>query len=149
MSVYLDHNATSPLQPEIFEAMLPFLQNPAGNPSGPHSDARIARAALIAGGDQENRQRGGSGNATAIVVPGKAAPIPRLEMGHKQHYLLGLRDRFEARLADIPRSKVFSRAVPRLLNTVFFGLPYRGGETATTGRQPAGRKPSGSGIERV
>lgn len=46
MSVYLDHNATSPMHPQIVEAMLPFLQNPTGNPSSLHSYGRMARSAI-------------------------------------------------------------------------------------------------------
>ncbi len=44
--VYLDHAATTPLRPEAFEAMRPWLTERAGNPSGGHSAARAARAAI-------------------------------------------------------------------------------------------------------
>lgn len=44
--VYLDHAATSPLRPEVFEAMKPWLLGHYGNPSGGHSVARTARRAL-------------------------------------------------------------------------------------------------------
>ncbi|MFM9028303.1 MAG: aminotransferase class V-fold PLP-dependent enzyme, partial [Bacteroidota bacterium] len=33
MTVYLDHNATTPLLPEVLEAMLPFFRNEFGNAS--------------------------------------------------------------------------------------------------------------------
>ena len=46
MPVYLDHNATSPMAPEVVEAMLPFLQQPTGNPSSLHSYGRMARSAV-------------------------------------------------------------------------------------------------------
>ena len=46
MAVYLDHNATSPMHPEVVEAMLPFMRNPPGNPSSLHSYGRMARSAL-------------------------------------------------------------------------------------------------------
>jgi cysteine desulfurase len=46
MSIYLDHNATSPMHPEVIEAMMPFLQNPVGNPSSLHSFGRMARSAV-------------------------------------------------------------------------------------------------------
>ena len=46
MQVYLDHNATSPMHPQVVEAMLPFLQNPTGNPSSLHSFGRMARSAV-------------------------------------------------------------------------------------------------------
>ena len=36
LPVYLDHNASTPILPEVFDAMLPFLQTHHGNPSSPH-----------------------------------------------------------------------------------------------------------------
>jgi cysteine desulfurase len=44
--VYLDNAATTPLRPEALEAMLPFLTDRFGNPSGGHRVARAARLAL-------------------------------------------------------------------------------------------------------
>ncbi|HEX2191891.1 MAG TPA: cysteine desulfurase family protein [Acidimicrobiales bacterium] len=46
MTAYLDHAATTPMHPEAVEAMLPFLTDRFGNPSGSHSVAREARKAL-------------------------------------------------------------------------------------------------------
>ncbi|MHB8437574.1 MAG: cysteine desulfurase family protein [Acidimicrobiales bacterium] len=43
---YLDHAATSPLRPEALAAMLPYLTQHFGNPSGGHAAARQAAAAL-------------------------------------------------------------------------------------------------------
>ncbi len=34
--VYLDYNATTPVAPEVAEAMLPFLHAQFGNPSSSH-----------------------------------------------------------------------------------------------------------------
>ncbi|HUE30545.1 MAG TPA: cysteine desulfurase family protein [Verrucomicrobiae bacterium] len=45
MRIYLDHNATAPLRPEVREAMLPFLGPPA-NPSSAHREGARARSAL-------------------------------------------------------------------------------------------------------
>lgn len=44
--VYLDHNATTPVDERVVEAMLPWLQTGFGNPSSVHSSGRQARAAL-------------------------------------------------------------------------------------------------------
>src|SRR4029079_10781584 len=45
--VYLDHAATSPVRPEVLEAMLPFLGRASfGNPSSSHRFGRAARAGL-------------------------------------------------------------------------------------------------------
>ncbi|HEY7136041.1 MAG TPA: cysteine desulfurase family protein [Acidimicrobiia bacterium] len=44
--VYLDHAATTPLRPGVVSAMLPFLTEHFGNPSGAHAVARAAKNAL-------------------------------------------------------------------------------------------------------
>ena len=46
MGAYLDHAATTPLRPEALAAMMPFLTERFGNPSGSHSVARAARRAV-------------------------------------------------------------------------------------------------------
>jgi len=55
--IYLDHNASTPLLPEVVQVMLPFLKNHFGNPSSSHpygqtgkkaiEDARLQLAALL------------------------------------------------------------------------------------------------------
>lgn len=44
--VYLDHNATTPLEPRVVEAMLPFLKGFYGNPSALYRLGRLARDAV-------------------------------------------------------------------------------------------------------
>jgi cysteine desulfurase len=44
--VYLDYNATTPLDPDVREAMRPFLGEVFGNPSSVHKEGRRARALL-------------------------------------------------------------------------------------------------------
>jgi cysteine desulfurase len=46
MTVYLDHAATTPMRPEVLEAMLPLLTSEFGNPSSAHAPGRRARMAL-------------------------------------------------------------------------------------------------------
>src|SRR5438445_347878 len=46
VTAYLDHAATTPMRPEATAAMLPFLSDRFGNPSGVHSVARAARQAV-------------------------------------------------------------------------------------------------------
>jgi cysteine desulfurase len=46
MPAYLDNAATTPMHPEAVEAMLPWLTERFGNPSGAHAVAREARAAI-------------------------------------------------------------------------------------------------------
>jgi cysteine desulfurase len=45
-SIYFDYNATTPLDPGVREAMLPFLDEVWGNPSSVHHIGRRARALL-------------------------------------------------------------------------------------------------------
>lgn len=44
--VYLDHNATTPIHPEVYEAMKPFFQNQFGNSSSIHWAGREVRKYL-------------------------------------------------------------------------------------------------------
>jgi cysteine desulfurase len=44
--VYFDHNATTPVEPEVLEAMLPFLVGEYGNASSIHTFGQKARAAV-------------------------------------------------------------------------------------------------------
>ncbi len=44
--IYLDANATTPLPPEVLEAMLPWLRDGFANPSGSYAAAKLARRAI-------------------------------------------------------------------------------------------------------
>lgn len=44
--VYLDHNATTPLDERVLEAMLPFLKSFYGNPSALYRIGRLSRSAI-------------------------------------------------------------------------------------------------------
>lgn len=50
--VYLDHNATTPLLPEVVDAMLPYLREHFGNPSSGHVYGARARAAVARAREQ-------------------------------------------------------------------------------------------------
>jgi cysteine desulfurase len=50
--IYLDHAATTPMRPEVWEAMRPYLQERFGNPSSLHRWGREARGAI-----EESRER--------------------------------------------------------------------------------------------
>ncbi len=44
--IYLDNNATTPVAPEVLDAMLPFLKDSFGNPSSAYAIGRAARKAV-------------------------------------------------------------------------------------------------------
>ncbi len=44
--IYLDYNATTPIDPRVAEAMGPFLTGGYGNPSSIHAEGRMAKSAL-------------------------------------------------------------------------------------------------------
>ncbi len=46
MSVYFDNAATTPLAPEVLDAMLPFMKEYFGNPSSIHSHGRKTKSAI-------------------------------------------------------------------------------------------------------
>lgn len=86
MTVYLDHNATSPIDPEVLEAMLPFLRDARGNPSSRHAPGRAAREAVERAREQVARLAGsraeevvftsGGTEANNLAIKGAAATLP-------------------------------------------------------------------------
>ncbi|MDA8353423.1 MAG: cysteine desulfurase family protein [Firmicutes bacterium] len=52
MAIYLDHAATTPVHPEVKEAMLPYLEQQFGNPSSIHGFGREIRNAVDRARDQ-------------------------------------------------------------------------------------------------
>src|ERR1035438_4650074 len=50
--IYLDHNATTPLDPEVFEAMRPWFTERFGNASAAYALGHLADGALVAARDQ-------------------------------------------------------------------------------------------------
>jgi cysteine desulfurase len=85
--IYLDHNATTSLLPEVVDAMLPYLREHFGNPSSRHiygrrahdaiERARCAVAALIGGHADEIIFTSGGTEANNLAIRGTAARSPR------------------------------------------------------------------------
>ena len=69
LMLYLDHAATTPMRPEVSEAMAPYLGDRFGNPSGIHAKARRAKNSI-----EEARERIalsiGAANPLEIVFTG-------------------------------------------------------------------------------
>jgi cysteine desulfurase len=85
--IYLDHNATTPVHPEVLDAMLPYLREHHGNPSSAHAYGRTARAAvdraraqvaaLIGAAADEVVFTAGGTEATNLALHGVLAGAPR------------------------------------------------------------------------
>jgi cysteine desulfurase len=85
--VYLDYNATTPLLPEVVDAMLPYLREHFGNPSSGHVYGRRTRdaielarsdvAALIACDGSEIIFTSGGTEANNLAIRGTTACSPR------------------------------------------------------------------------
>ncbi len=56
--IYLDYNATTPIDPAVVEAMLPYLSTHFGNPSSSHSYGQVAHQAIDAARAQVARLLG-------------------------------------------------------------------------------------------
>jgi cysteine desulfurase len=84
--VYFDHNATTPLDPRVLDAMLPYLSGQFGNASSRHEYGRAARAALDEARQQVAAAVGahptevvftsGGTEANNLFVKGAAACLP-------------------------------------------------------------------------
>jgi cysteine desulfurase len=61
---YLDHNATTPLDPAVLAAMLPWLESQFGNASSRHEYGRAARRAI----DEARQQVAAAVNAHPTEV---------------------------------------------------------------------------------
>ena len=46
MTVYLDHNASTPLNEDVLQAMLPLMQTKTGNASSLHRYGRLQKGAI-------------------------------------------------------------------------------------------------------
>ncbi len=73
MPIYLDHAATTPLRPEVLEAMLPILGGTFGNPSSAHAFGRAAREALDDAHDRLARSIGADAREIVFTSGGTEA----------------------------------------------------------------------------
>ena len=91
--VYLDYNATTPIDPQVADAMVPFLREHFGNPSSAHIYGRRAREAVEQARDEAARLIGAT--AEEIVFTGCATEannlaiqgVARALRGAKRHLI--------------------------------------------------------------
>ena len=85
--IYLDYNATTPVAPEVVEAMLPYFSKDFGNPSSSHAygrrvheaveRARLQVAAFIGASPEEIVFTGSGTEATNLALRGTASANPQ------------------------------------------------------------------------
>jgi cysteine desulfurase len=73
MAIYLDHAATTPLRPDVLEAMLPYLTDAFGNASSAHAFGRRARAALDEAHETIARRIGAQAREVVLTSGGTEA----------------------------------------------------------------------------
>jgi cysteine desulfurase len=84
--IYLDYNATTPIDPDVLQAMLPFLRDEFGNPSSSYAlgkrardaieKARAQAASLIGAQPDEIVFTGGGTEASNIAIRSGAVALP-------------------------------------------------------------------------
>lgn len=97
-SIYLDYNATTPIDPAVVDAMLPYLRDHFGNPSSTHAYGQTAHAAvetargqlaaLLGADPDEVVFTGGGSEASNLAIKGVCLGRPRGLLGR----LFGGRD---------------------------------------------------------
>lgn len=71
--IYLDHAATTPVEPDVVQAMVPYFSHQAYNPSSLHTEGRAARAALDDARDRVARVLGAPRKEITFVGSGSEA----------------------------------------------------------------------------
>ena len=142
--IYLDYNATTPIDPAVAEAMLPFLHQHFGNPSSSHAygvttrraieTARGQLAALLGCRPEEILFTSGGSESNNTVIKGVAASS---------------RERGRHIITSADRAPGGDRALPGPRGRGLRGhVPARGRARAasipTTWRGPSGPTPSSS-----
>lgn len=116
--IYLDYQATTPLAPEVFEAMVPWLRDDHANPHSAHSAGRKAKAAievaraqiaalLPAGGRVVFTS--GATEALNWAIKGVGGPIATIATEHAA-VLDTARAAGEARIVPVDRDGLVDRA---------------------------------------
>ena len=90
--LYVDNNASTPVAPEVLEAMLPYLKGYYGNPSSPHSFGEIARQAVETARGQVAQLLGARPDEILFTSGGtesdNAAILSALETDHRRRRIV-------------------------------------------------------------
>lgn len=95
MSVYLDHNATTPVDPRVVEVMLPYLREHYGNPSALYRRGRYVRHAIEVAREQVARLvnaqashvvfTSGGSEANGLAIRGAVSGMRALAVSAVEH----------------------------------------------------------------
>lgn len=93
--IYLDHNATTPLDPRVLEVMLPFMREAFGNAASPHAmgcaahgvveTARAQVANLLGADPREIIWTSGATESNNLAIHGVAASVHYDTAGRGKH----------------------------------------------------------------
>jgi cysteine desulfurase len=68
--IYLDHQATTPVDPRVLDVMLPYLTSSYGNPSSLHAYGRQAAEAIRVARNQLGELIGASAESEVVFTSG-------------------------------------------------------------------------------
>ena len=95
--IYLDYNATTPIHPEVADAMIPYLREQFGNPSSSHwygkqtrkavETARAQVAAMLKCEVDEVIFTSGGSESNNFAIKGLRAATPRQRQSY--HHVAG------------------------------------------------------------
>src|SRR5947209_3881827 len=74
-TIYLDHNATTPVRPEVLDAMLPYLKGGFGNPSSLYHLGQEARKAIDHAREQVAKLIGAKNPEEVVFTSGGSESI--------------------------------------------------------------------------
>jgi cysteine desulfurase len=89
--IYLDHNATTPIAPEVLEAMRPYLERHFGNPSSAHAHGATAATAVARARAEVAALLGGDPDGVVFTASGSEADnlaikgIALARLGERHH----------------------------------------------------------------
>ncbi len=123
-AIYLDYNATTPIDPEVFEAMLPYFKERFGNPSSNHTYGESAKEAVekareqvaqlvgsksdeivFTSGGTESNNHAIIGTALANMKKGKHIVTSQIEHPSVHETLQYLGQKFGFRITYLPVDK--------------------------------------------
>jgi cysteine desulfurase len=122
--IYLDYNATTPVDPRVVEAMLPHLTTHFGNPSSAHPYAEPARAALAGARAQVGALIGAA--PETVVFTGSGSEANNLAIRGVVAPWLGQRPQVLTQRTEHPAVLQTCRALQRLHQVEVGYLPVDG-----------------------